>query len=76
MKFLFESLKIGEIGSVVFIIAPIVRHNLYKTPQIFNEWGHLQAQLLASNQSLMRLMPALTNLLLNSGKELKKLKWR
>ncbi len=35
---MFEKLKVGEIGSVGFIIAPIVRHNLYKIPQIFNEW--------------------------------------
>ncbi len=35
---MFEKLKVGEIGSVGFIIAPIVRHNLYKIPHIFNEW--------------------------------------
>ena len=35
---MFERLNIGEISGVGFIITPIVRHNLYKTPDIFNEW--------------------------------------
>ncbi len=39
---MFEKLKIGEIGSVGFIIAPFVRHNLYKIPQIFNEWNGVE----------------------------------
>jgi len=33
-----ERLKVDEIGEIGFIIGPIVRHNLYKTPQIFNSW--------------------------------------
>jgi hypothetical protein len=35
---MFERLKVNEIGEIGFIIAPIIRHNLYKIPQIFNEW--------------------------------------
>jgi hypothetical protein len=35
---MFERLNIGEIGGVGFIITPVVRHNVYKTPEIFNEW--------------------------------------
>ncbi len=35
---MFERLTISEIGEIGFVIAPIVRHNLYKTPQIFNDW--------------------------------------
>jgi len=33
-----EKLKVDEIGEIGFIIAPIVRHNLYKIPQIFRNW--------------------------------------
>jgi len=35
---MFERLEIGDIGSIGFIINPIVRHNLYKIPQIFKDW--------------------------------------
>jgi len=35
---MFERLEIGSIGGIGFIIAPIVRHNLYKIPQIFKDW--------------------------------------
>ena len=33
-----EKLKVDEIGEIGFIITPIVRHNLYKIPQIFTNW--------------------------------------
>jgi len=36
---MFERLEVGQIGGVGFIIAPIVRHNLYKIPQIFYVWN-------------------------------------
>jgi hypothetical protein len=35
---MFERLNIDEIGEIGFIIVPIVRHNLYKIPHIFNDW--------------------------------------
>jgi len=35
---MFERLEIGNIGGIGLIITPIVRHNLYKTPQIFKYW--------------------------------------
>jgi len=35
---MFEKLKVDETGEIGFIIAPIVRHNLYKIPHIFKNW--------------------------------------
>jgi len=35
---MWEKLKIDECGEIGFIISPIIRHNLYKIPQIFNDW--------------------------------------
>jgi len=46
---MFERLEIGKIGSVGFIIAPIVRHNLYTIPQIFNEWDGTEFDTILKN---------------------------
>ncbi len=36
---MFERLNMSEIGGVGFIITPIVRHPVYKTPDLLNEWS-------------------------------------
>ena len=36
---MFERLNIAEIGGIGFIITPLVRHNVYKNPQLLNEWS-------------------------------------
>ena len=36
---MFEKLNIAEIGGVGFIITPLVRHNVYKTPRLLNYWS-------------------------------------
>ncbi len=52
---MFERLNVGEIGSVGFIITPIVRHNLYKIPDIFNKWTGSEFDIiLKSIQSRLR----------------------
>ena len=36
---MLENLNVIEIGEVGFIINPLVRHNVYKTPRLLNEWS-------------------------------------
>ncbi len=53
---MFERLDvINEMGGIGFIIAPIVRYNLYKTPKILNEWkGEEFDSILKSIRSRLR----------------------
>lgn len=36
---MFERLMMEDIPDVGFLIDPLVRHNIYKTPEIFEEWS-------------------------------------
>ena len=36
---MFEDLKMAEIKGMAFIISPLLRHNVFNTPRLLNEWS-------------------------------------